>query len=330
MNNKTVNLSFLYWFREILLTPLKLPLQIPSRNIQSYSAELNHSLCLVYMEAWVDPFNMVMKRHIHRLPVQTLQSHTNWWIPLYTLSNQKKNYTETKWKKFITTWKKRREPFSSFRRNKAWRGIYRYSLYSTLISILGRSNIENYNFEQLPVIKSVISYVGAREEIFGVPIWRCFRSGRWVVDGNHCSGFLAAQKILKEISAKFSQAEPSSYPEHNHWTTSPFFASCHMNRLIRRQGWGETATRNPSRLGLKSLNFWLNCRLLWPYAAFPHQVEYTLSDLPLPRQLSFYTFKRFMPQLSSFSQTGGLPMWEICCAVSQATWFSTAILWMHF
>lgn len=102
-----------------------------------------------------------------------------------------------------------------------------------------------------------------------------------------------------------------------------------MNRLIHRQGWGETVTRNPSMLGLKSLYFWLNCRLLWPYAASPHQVEYTLSDLPLPRQLSFYTFKRFMLQLSSLSQTEGLPMWEICCSVSQATWFSTAMLSMY-
>lgn len=214
-------------------------------------------------------------------------------------------------------------------RKKARRGIYRYSLYSTLISILGLSNIENYNFEQLTVIKSVINVVGAREESFGVPTWRCFRSGRWVADGKHSSGFPAVWKIWKEISVKFSQAQHSSYPEHNHWTTSPFFASCHLNRLIHRQGWGETATRNPSRLGLKSLNFWLNCRLPWPYAAFPHQVGYTLSDLPLPRQLSFYTFKRFMPQLSSFSQTEGLSLWEICCAVSQATCFSTVMLWMH-
>lgn len=54
------------------------------------------------------------------------------------------------------------------RRNKARRSIYRYSLFSTLISILGFSNIENYNFEQLSVIEGVISVVGAREESSGV------------------------------------------------------------------------------------------------------------------------------------------------------------------
>lgn len=176
--------------------------------------------------------------------------------------------------------------------------------------------------------------MGSREESFCVPIWRCLRSRRWAVDGKPGTGFPAAQKIWKEISVKFSQAQHSSHPEHNHQTTSPFFASCHVNRLICRQGWGEMVTRNLSRLELKSLHFWLNCRLLWPYAAFPQQVEYTLSDLLLPRQLSFYSFKRFMPQLSSFSQMEGLSMWEIWCAVSQATdfqqaCFSLVMLWMH-
>lgn len=167
--------------------------------------------------------------------------------------------------------------------------------------------------------------MGSREESFCMPIWRCPRSRRWLVDGKPCTGFPTAWRIWKETSVKFSKAQHSAYPEHNDRTTSPFFASCHMNRLICRQGW-ETVTRNLSRLGLKSLCFWLNCRLLWPYAAFPQQVEYTLSDLPLPRQLSFYSFKRFIPQLSYFSQTEGLSMWEIRCAVSQATDFSAHML----
>lgn len=90
-------------------------------------------------------------------------------------------------------------------------------------------------------------------------------------------------------------------------------------------------TSDLSRLRFKSSRFWWNCRLLWPYAAFPQQVEHTLSDLPVPRQLSFYSFKRFMPQLPSSSQTEGLCTWEIPCAVSQATnfqqtCFSTAML----
>lgn len=108
------------------------------------------------------------------------------------------------------------------------------------------------------VIKSVVSVVGSREDSFCVPIWRCLRSRRWPVDGKPCTGFPTVRKIWKEISVKFSQAQHSSYPEHNHQTMSRFFASYHMNRLICRQGWGETVMRNLSRIGLKSLHFWLN------------------------------------------------------------------------
>lgn len=122
------------------------------------------------------------------------------------------------------------------RRRKAKEGIYRYSLYLTLISSLGLSNTENYNFKQLMVIKSVVSVVGSREDSFCVPIWRCLRSRRWPVDGKPCTGFPTVRKIWKEISVKFSQAQHSSYAGHNHQTMSRFFASYHMNRLICRQG----------------------------------------------------------------------------------------------